>query len=263
MHCDEFEQRLNLVLDERGDPGLDGPLQSHAMFCQSCAENLHLYQLMLRGLSQSRRQCKPYSLAGVISESTPSAITPSSITSSSAVLTRSLPAATSPPSANWMTWVLSTAAIVACVMVFSWSQPSAQQVANHPSAGLSPFAISQPSLAAVRPGFSTGYEGPAPASSDATQFSAYLLSSSILVSQNWSSESWSSEEWPSEHGPAQHGNTPMFWLGHRIADGYRPVANSMLAAIDLLFRRTTPDPLPANWQRSSTLDASANLELVA
>lgn len=46
MQCREFENRLNEVLDERGRPELDMLLASHAHHCESCGQMLARYELV-------------------------------------------------------------------------------------------------------------------------------------------------------------------------------------------------------------------------
>jgi len=53
MQCREFEQRLNDVLDERGDPTADSRLLAHAHGCGPCRQVLAGQRLLLAGLRQS------------------------------------------------------------------------------------------------------------------------------------------------------------------------------------------------------------------
>jgi hypothetical protein len=50
MQCREFEQRLNDVLDERGDPAADSGLLAHAEACKPCRTLLAGQRLLLSGL---------------------------------------------------------------------------------------------------------------------------------------------------------------------------------------------------------------------
>lgn len=43
MNCDQFEQRLQSVLDRRADPGNDPALAEHAAACEECYGRLHLW----------------------------------------------------------------------------------------------------------------------------------------------------------------------------------------------------------------------------
>jgi hypothetical protein len=50
MQCHEFEDRLNEVLDERGEPAADPQLRAHAGDCDSCRQRLAGQRLLLTGL---------------------------------------------------------------------------------------------------------------------------------------------------------------------------------------------------------------------
>ena len=57
MRCDEFEIRLNELLDRRERPELDAPLCAHARECDACGETLFAHELLFEGLvGQSRPQ---------------------------------------------------------------------------------------------------------------------------------------------------------------------------------------------------------------
>jgi anti-sigma factor RsiW len=49
MQCEEFEDRLNLVLDERGRPECDAELSLHAEACAECRHVAALYGALLDG----------------------------------------------------------------------------------------------------------------------------------------------------------------------------------------------------------------------
>lgn len=53
MHCQEFEYRLNAVLDERGTPEHDSQLAAHARQCESCRQLLLGQRAILSGLRQA------------------------------------------------------------------------------------------------------------------------------------------------------------------------------------------------------------------
>jgi hypothetical protein len=63
MQCREFEQRLNDVLDERGDPAADSWLLAHAHGCEPCRQMLAGQRLLLAGLRQSAAPPLPAGLA--------------------------------------------------------------------------------------------------------------------------------------------------------------------------------------------------------
>lgn len=50
MNCRAFEERLNLLLDERSFPQHDALLQSHAQDCGNCRQVLHAQARLLSGL---------------------------------------------------------------------------------------------------------------------------------------------------------------------------------------------------------------------
>jgi hypothetical protein len=50
MHCHEFEERLQIVLDERRRPELDGKLARHAEQCVDCRGSLAAQQALFAGL---------------------------------------------------------------------------------------------------------------------------------------------------------------------------------------------------------------------
>jgi len=52
MNCHEFEDRLNDVLDRRGDPEADQRLEAHAADCTDCRTRLIGARVLLRGLSR-------------------------------------------------------------------------------------------------------------------------------------------------------------------------------------------------------------------
>jgi hypothetical protein len=52
MHCDQFELRLNEVLDERANPELDPSLTAHAADCDDCRVRLVGSRVLLRGLAR-------------------------------------------------------------------------------------------------------------------------------------------------------------------------------------------------------------------
>ena len=43
MNCDQFEQRMQGLLDRRADVGRDRELQTHARQCSCCANRLALW----------------------------------------------------------------------------------------------------------------------------------------------------------------------------------------------------------------------------
>jgi anti-sigma factor RsiW len=49
MQCEEFEDRLNLVLDERGRPECDAELSLHVEACAECRHVAALYGALLDG----------------------------------------------------------------------------------------------------------------------------------------------------------------------------------------------------------------------
>lgn len=55
MTCDEFEARLNAILDRRRDPRADHALAAHQAECLACREMAEAYEALLNGLSESRR----------------------------------------------------------------------------------------------------------------------------------------------------------------------------------------------------------------
>lgn len=54
MNCEQFQQRLNEVLDERADPAGDSHLSGHAADCDDCRAALVGSRVLLRGLSRLR-----------------------------------------------------------------------------------------------------------------------------------------------------------------------------------------------------------------
>ncbi|MCC7085233.1 MAG: zf-HC2 domain-containing protein [Pirellulales bacterium] len=50
MHCDEFENRLNDLLDRRITPDDDSRLRSHARHCPECAESMADYSALAAAL---------------------------------------------------------------------------------------------------------------------------------------------------------------------------------------------------------------------
>ena len=50
MHCHQFEERLQLLLDQRRQPESDGELRQHAERCGECREQLVAQQLLFSGL---------------------------------------------------------------------------------------------------------------------------------------------------------------------------------------------------------------------
>ena len=61
MQCREFEDRLNLLLDERRPPGGDPLLAEHAQSCEACGQLLAGHEALLMGLShwKQRRLSRP------------------------------------------------------------------------------------------------------------------------------------------------------------------------------------------------------------
>lgn len=62
MQCREFEDRLNWILDERGDPEADVALMEHARECQSCSSRC---SALLRALALLSLQPLPQPHAGL------------------------------------------------------------------------------------------------------------------------------------------------------------------------------------------------------
>ena len=52
MHCHEFEKRLNVRLDERGNPAADDRLAAHAADCEGCRQLLADHASLFAGLSR-------------------------------------------------------------------------------------------------------------------------------------------------------------------------------------------------------------------
>ena len=55
MHCREFEQRLDAILDDRRSPTADPRLREHASHCLRCRELLHDQAMLLAGFSHAHR----------------------------------------------------------------------------------------------------------------------------------------------------------------------------------------------------------------
>src|SRR5262245_32036158 len=53
MRCDNFEIRLNEVLDQRGSPSEDRELRAHAQSCATCRDLLIGQQLVFTGLDMA------------------------------------------------------------------------------------------------------------------------------------------------------------------------------------------------------------------
>jgi hypothetical protein len=51
VHCEEFERRLNALLDERRHVGGDAELSAHACGCPACDRLLRHYEAMLDGIA--------------------------------------------------------------------------------------------------------------------------------------------------------------------------------------------------------------------
>ena len=51
MRCEQFDRRLQEVLDARVDPDLDEPLREHAEVCQGCRELLGGYDVLLSAVT--------------------------------------------------------------------------------------------------------------------------------------------------------------------------------------------------------------------
>jgi hypothetical protein len=67
MQCEEFEHRLNLVLDERGRPECDAELSLHAEACTECRHLAALYGALLEGFyALSAPQAPPDMAARVL-----------------------------------------------------------------------------------------------------------------------------------------------------------------------------------------------------
>lgn len=64
MHCPEFEDRLNEVLDHRGDPAAEERLAAHAADCAACRTRLVGARVLLRGLSKLGVPPLPRGFAG-------------------------------------------------------------------------------------------------------------------------------------------------------------------------------------------------------
>jgi hypothetical protein len=52
MHCQEFEQRLNAMLDQRSSPSADARLAGHAARCEACRRLLAGHEALLVGVSR-------------------------------------------------------------------------------------------------------------------------------------------------------------------------------------------------------------------
>lgn len=59
MQCREFEDRLNLLLDERRPPGGDPLLAEHAQSCETCGQLLAGHEALLMGVSHWKRHRAP------------------------------------------------------------------------------------------------------------------------------------------------------------------------------------------------------------
>src|SRR4051794_19559154 len=55
MNCQEFEDRLQLVLDERCSPERDERLAEHARNCANCRETIQAQEALLEALPKSRQ----------------------------------------------------------------------------------------------------------------------------------------------------------------------------------------------------------------
>jgi len=47
MHCQQFEQRINDLLDDRESPSSDPAVRAHARHCSHCSELLRAYRNMI------------------------------------------------------------------------------------------------------------------------------------------------------------------------------------------------------------------------
>ncbi|HET6878731.1 MAG TPA: hypothetical protein VFI31_01095 [Pirellulales bacterium] len=77
MRCEEFEARLNEVLDERRALSSAAEIEGHARQCGGCRELLRLYEAMLAGLTVDKVPAVPAGLtARIVSEAAPSMLRP-------------------------------------------------------------------------------------------------------------------------------------------------------------------------------------------
>jgi hypothetical protein len=68
MQCDEFEARLNELLDERLNPAADDQCAEHAQSCRSCRGRLHAYRAVLAGIACSPEAKETDLAARVVAE---------------------------------------------------------------------------------------------------------------------------------------------------------------------------------------------------
>ena len=89
MQCEEFEHRLNLVLDERGRPECDAELSLHAEACTECRHLAALYGALLEGFyALSAPQAPPDMAARVLVDIGGMPVSPQSAFNASTVALR-------------------------------------------------------------------------------------------------------------------------------------------------------------------------------
>lgn len=62
MRCDQFEDRLNDVLDSRDDPRGDAALVAHAAGCRDCRKLAAAYAVLTDGATELRRTAEPMAM---------------------------------------------------------------------------------------------------------------------------------------------------------------------------------------------------------
>ena len=110
MRCDQFEQRLNELLDERANPGEDQRLVQHATRCPACRGLLEAQRIVLSLLQQRK----------LLQQASRRAAARSPVRRSP----RRRPVEP-PATRNTTRLALLTAACVATLLVCSWIAPSA------------------------------------------------------------------------------------------------------------------------------------------
>ncbi len=247
MRCAEFECRLNDVLDDRLEPALDELLVDHAQQCSSCADQLSAYELLLDGV----RSLPRVSLhADSVSKSIVANLAVLNLAVSDSLGAEGLdashvvpehPVQPAGPNPNPLltkrrTWSSIGIGVVAAAIAMIVALPWLQQ---------------------------TWFPGPAVPEGVPVAKDPIPSPPSIPVANDIRTIG------PHDIGPravALHVDTlrdePIAWVGYYVADGMKPVASSMVSALNALKKR------PLLWldddinRRSSSFEPAVGREAI-
>jgi hypothetical protein len=246
MQCCEFENRLNEILDERGRPELDMLLASHAHHCSSCQHMLARYELVCEAASNLPMPKLPADFARRVVEQ--------HVQQSLSGLARSRRG-----KRRFAASLLAVAALVLIAVLPMFANrrgmrlPSGNDSLALAKAGPQASASASPATAQLKPGDAVPHSSGPPSSGAFDPASEqYAQQYADLAKTTGRSLSAAVLYLPGVGGSLA-GGEPAFeqpvWISP-VADGLRPVTDSMSDALHVLLR-VIPSSATAKQDRPS------------